>query len=973
MKFGRNKGDDFYNQGCNDNTNEITFANEFYLPKNILEIPLEFEPSCSSGRLSKTVHKVYPYESDEMPTIYEFLSNGIGGAKSTKYCPISEFINNQDYIYKGLCSEQETSEDIDLETKLGESFTSESFCVLSSLIRKDIENSENASKLRAVCYEMHCSSLSLTIKVKDHYIVCPRSGGKIISDLFHGYILCPDYYLICAGTSVCNSIINCINKTSEEKPYSVSNYDYEIKTTQNSDIYKRDDYIVTNEDKPWELAEDNTQLCPSFCMECYPNKKCYKCAPHFKKEDDGTCSQIVPFCEKYTDDEHDECIKCINGYFLVQDIIDTPYYCIEDNDENKKHYYEYSTEPNPNYFKRCDNEGISNCDECNTNNICINCKTDNEKIDGGEICDELSDLYYSDNGDYKSCSKYTEKQNCNRCRINSGNFECIQCLNTYAFFDDASDKNECILISSKGTSKYYSLDNIMYYPCSHSISYCDICNNNTEICTSCITGYNVVNDNTLCIKFSEKKYYKDSNNYYYLCSVSLSNCITCENKNQCLTCDTGYELEDTDLCIDHDLAVSSEYYLNNDNKYTKCSKTIPNCKTCSLGTECYSCVDGYNFVKGDDNQIACQNIDINYYYQITEGTKTYYKKCDKAISNCDKCSSENYCTKCKNNFGIIENDHSKCEDISTGKYYKDIDSGLYKLCSTGLNKCEICTIEDGNKFICNQCFENYALVHDNEITCIEKSNIEGNNEYYSIDSGINYYSCSNSLYNNILNCKKCSNKETCSECKPNFIINNNIECLSIDDIEDHLYFYNPNLKIYELCSNLIDLCHKCSSNSTCTECSNEGALEESNICISKELVNNNNYFLDEETNKYVSCSIINNCITCNSNTTCLSCKDGYILNNHICKKREQKNDDKDNKLSTGAIVGIIFGCLGFLLIVAGVIIFILYKLKKNKFGNNNPSLVKNEKVDEKDIVGKVNLEKPDEIQIQSSKRGIHNA
>ena len=43
MKFGRNKGEDFYNQGCNDNTNEITFANEFYLPKYILDVPLEFD------------------------------------------------------------------------------------------------------------------------------------------------------------------------------------------------------------------------------------------------------------------------------------------------------------------------------------------------------------------------------------------------------------------------------------------------------------------------------------------------------------------------------------------------------------------------------------------------------------------------------------------------------------------------------------------------------------------------------------------------------------------------------------------------------------------------------------------------------------------------------------------------------------------------------------------------------------------
>ena len=43
----------------------------------------------------------------------------------------------------------------------------------------------------------------------------------------------------------------------------------------------------------------------------------------------------------------------------------------------------------------------------------------------------------------------------------------------------------------------------------------------------------------------------------------------------------------------------------------------------------------------------------------------------------------------------------------------------------------------------------------------------------------------------------------------------------------------------------------------------------------------------------------------------------------------ESDDDDDDKLSTGAIIGIVFGCVGFILIVFGIICFILKKGKKD--------------------------------------------
>jgi hypothetical protein len=33
--------------------------------------------------------------------------------------------------------------------------------------------------VRAVCFDTFCSSKSLTVKINEDYIVCPRAGGKI--------------------------------------------------------------------------------------------------------------------------------------------------------------------------------------------------------------------------------------------------------------------------------------------------------------------------------------------------------------------------------------------------------------------------------------------------------------------------------------------------------------------------------------------------------------------------------------------------------------------------------------------------------------------------------------------------------------------------------------------------------------------------------------------------------------------------
>ena len=898
MRFGKNKGCDFINEDCDEEfeNKELTFANEFYLHNTNLDSP---EPSCSSGRLSKTFYITSDSSSESEPR--EIVDS----------CIISEFNGfNSDDIYIGHCSKENIVNE-HLQDIIHESFTPNSFCVLSSLISQEHESEK---QIRAVCHEMFCSSKSLTIKIGQYYFVCPRSGGRIEAENLNlvGYLLCPDYNLICTGKEVCNNNYDCFINHSEEKEESFY-YEYEIKTTQNSAIYDTQPAM-----HGYELSENGSK-CPYLCSQCNSEKTCFKCAPHFKPDENNNnknCIEKDPNCEYYANDDIDRCDRCKTGYSLVKEDNDI-FLCVDNNYLNHYYLFQDTEDPDLTYRIRC-HHGVENCDICQSDNKCTGCiSTNYVPVNDGAECGDLSTKqYYWDAGEhqYKYCQN--GMNHCNKCQLNDNNdFECLECETNYALFHEETEPIECTPTSSKTLNNYYTEDEGKnYYLCSHSIPFCNTCDNNKERCSSCLEGYDLVNNNDLCLKISEKKYYQDpdNNNYYFICSTSLNNCLTCDSKIKCNICNDGYVLEESNICIPYSDVIAELYYLDNvNNKYISCSK-LPNCQKCTTGTNCKTC---------------------------------------------------------NNNFAIIGDDRSKCEDLSTKKYYRDTDLNQYKPCSYKLNNCETCSIDNNNQFICETCSINYALKYNNEnnIECSLKSELGLNNEYYTTDSGMNYYSCINSLYNDVSNCKECSNKNSCSLCQTGYrLLNNDRECINQVDIDNNIYIYNPDTKLYSPCSDLIQLCHKCNNVSSCTECGNDGALEENNTCISIELVENHYYFKDETTNKYVSCSNIDNCITCNSSTVCTECKEEFEVKNSKCQKKETQVNDKgkDNKLSTGAIVGIVFGCLGFLLIIAGGVYFFL-----NKFKNAG---LKNDIGFEEQAGIKVIPDNNNDNAVKSTKRSIHN-
>ena len=73
---------------------------------------------------------------------------------------------------------------------------------------------------------MFCTSRSLTIQVGEDFIVCPRGGGHKKLKNYNGYILCPDYNLICTINNdeeeeLCNDMFDCVTKKLKKKEHIV--------------------------------------------------------------------------------------------------------------------------------------------------------------------------------------------------------------------------------------------------------------------------------------------------------------------------------------------------------------------------------------------------------------------------------------------------------------------------------------------------------------------------------------------------------------------------------------------------------------------------------------------------------------------------------------------------------------------------------------------------------------------------------
>ena len=932
MRFGKNRGCEFLNNDCCDSDGVTKFKNEFF------DYEDNNNPSCSSGRTSRTYNLVKAYSS--IP--YRSFLNG-GMTENADYC--FAFINSNEEdtnsnLFVGNCnmgngdygSKINYNGYVDyknvFQNDFGESFSNQSFCVLSEAFPKgstEAEYNHNFqvfnSIIHPICYQMFCN-YSLTIKMKDQYVVCPRKGGKVeVNGDFTGYIYCPDYNLICTGIKVCNEMFDCIQKESLSENL-IYDYDFDKEKTSSQKISQIKNEIVSY---GYEINDDG--ICPEYCTQCRNIKRCFKCIEGYKllgvKHDDT--NPII--CDNTT--------NISIGYFIYNEVY---YKCIDFCDECDSSYTCIKCD---NIHKTDENriciDKVEHCESYNaTNNYtCQKCKGGYAFIgydrDNCYIINYKEKYYTLDNGiSYFPCN--TIISNCEVCNNNKD--KCSKCENNYYFLYD----NRTFCFGDKNLSKYYSEDEgISYKFCNDSIPFCDTCDQKT-ICQTCGQNhYFIKEDRINCVTgYDLHKYYTEDNGLsYYPCSEAIDNCIECDARDNCQRCENNYYLLSTsrDVCkrdID-----KSKYYTDDDIIYYPCNTFFDYCEECRDKNTCTKCMTEYGFLGTDRSQ--CHFVNNNEYYSEDKGISFY--PCYKNLPYCEKCLNKTFCTKCQENNYFIANDRTKCVFINDFNYYYTEDNGFsYYPCSTGIPNCQNCT----NKYSCTQCKSNYYFIGNNRQNCI---NIIDRTEYYTLDEGISYLPCHEAMdyckncdnpnicikcqqnayflkedrtkcyklnvkeyytedeisyypcIESMDNCLECYNKNFCGKCITNYFLKFEIPdtCFDVSTFQNDKTYYQMNETHYKKCSSTISNCIYCNSGTECTLCENDYYFidEKWDKCVHKNKIKPEDEYIKIDDYNYYSCGyykIVENCQKCVNTSSCIMCKEGFAFQSDMYNKCYSKED-----------------------------------------------------------------------------------
>ena len=662
MRFGKNAGCEFFTQDCNEPLENVdsskktqrksTFKNEFCSSQS--------KTTCTSGRQSRGICENKKIRDDLIDDQNYLRGSSETDPKSWKdygnkyaeYCPISlsEKENEEEpiYSYIGSCNLGKTENygrfafyygpnktignTYSIFTdSFGESFSDNSFCAFSSIIKKDDPKKELYQDfIRPTCYEMFCSNRSLTIKIKEQYIVCPREGGYVsIGKNYMGNLACPDYNLICSQTVPCNNMFDCVDKKSTKK----EDYIYDYKPV---DVSVQIILIPESEKIGKGYEESENGLCPQYCSECNELKQCFECkntTPYYigVRENDNNpinCSSVAPKDSYYN----------------------------KNDSENKIHYYKCID-----HCKVCKSENPNKCYQCypeyrlNDYGECI------ERIDGCGLYDNSSVSAYFDNKTnnngtgYKFCLKCNESKGYYCFGSNKG--ECKPMLddnNTY-FDNDFECKQKCDLNftncyscnkthCNKCKSGYYlNYEN----KCLKKVDFCqnDTIRSNYSQCDKCEGNYRCLNKTkTKCNYISNLELYfyiddSDDNDCMELCTTKYdSKCKNCTNQI-CSYCIDSYFvynnvecIKSLDNCIEH-------YY----------DRVVKNCTKCK---ENYYCIN--------NNKSICSYIspeENETYYTVDRNPNPCRERCYKKYTYCYKCD-DTHCKECVENAEF--NDQGSC-------------------------------------------------------------------------------------------------------------------------------------------------------------------------------------------------------------------------------------------------------------------------------------------------------------------------
>ena len=227
FKFGKNQGCSFLEKRCLYNSGANTlFSNEFCTKSE--------EAFCTGSHTAKGKCFLVKYKYD-IPENYRYFTEPKAGGKDfADYCPISYPINvdTNNYYYPTNCiyGNREYNDEI---------IGTNSMCFESSI---------NLGTKKSICYEIECdkTNKAINVKIGDKVVVCSGTKNKMLNpNGLSGTLYCPDYNMVCASTTWCNNIFDCIDRQSE------ADQDTFLFNTNKDELQEMDNlYLKVNDNLP---------------------------------------------------------------------------------------------------------------------------------------------------------------------------------------------------------------------------------------------------------------------------------------------------------------------------------------------------------------------------------------------------------------------------------------------------------------------------------------------------------------------------------------------------------------------------------------------------------------------------------------------------------------------------------------------------------------------------------------------------
>ena len=507
-----------------------------------------------------------------------------------------------------------------------------------------------------------------------------------------------------ANTYYINTKYNCTKCSNKYIPYYNKFYDRIICQNINSKILKEKEFNFSIFNSITETVKAFNGICEKNYMFTPDGENCYKCD-----------NELIgmPGCRR----------KC--NFSLKRNNI------IKCEDGCKQGYIESS-------------EGI--CSLCNdANEGCHECHYENEyplnytgiKRKRRFVCDYCEEGYtQSTSGECIKC-KNVGLGPCTICKVDpdsNDKYICAQC--SYGYF--VNDKGQCDICDGYHfigikEKKCINCGNVL----EGGIDNCLYCKSDGEkaICTQCLPGYILLNNNNSCIEIIKNKELENFLNCVILTMI--------DNKLQCSKCKEKYSLIKKNNNIQECIYIPTLYdsnfignydshfyyfndgkvtkndlltFKNNDYIYNRYKNYYPCQEAENLGTEenpLYSCVKCYEYSIEDKHFIEAVKItEINKKLSFCFDPDEYddLNNCEEATYRIKNGKEEFNCTKCNKYSIMIYNKNS-------GKYYCEL-SYEGKKCSVLF--CKAC--KNSDIYYCEECITNYEV---NILTgsCVKKTEV----------------------------------------------------------------------------------------------------------------------------------------------------------------------------------------------------------------------------------------------------------